>query len=661
VRANESEAVFVIVELEAIQLVTRFCGFHIRHDCTGNGSVGYRVDSNTTYAVRSGAITVGGAVFNVSQAALPCPPVGISPLGQSVQPAGGSFSITITSPCGWTASSNVGWISLSANSGTGSGSLSYTVAPNNSGAARSGNIQIGTNTYSVTQLSIDCTFVVAPLSISVGVAGGQKQTGVQVNNGACPWSVQNNASWITNLAINGTRTTSSSGNGTLTFDVAANSAAQPRTATLTVAGQAVTITQAGNVCSFEVNPASINFPYSPGKGTFGVTTSLSNCPWTATSTTNWITVTSGASGSAAGTVGYSVENNLQLLPRNGAITVNTVPFNITQDACSSAPSFSPQSQAVPSVGGNFSVVVTSLCAWTASTTAPWIVLTGANASLGSGSLAYAVAANNTASTRSGVVQVNGQAFTITQSGITSPGSGILFNAESVVNGASFLSGPLSPGELFSIFGSGLGPAQAVTLETTPDGRFITTSLGGTRVLFDGVAAPLTYVSATQVNAIVPFELTSTTGTRVVVEVQGAASNPVAESVAPTSPAIFAVTGGKGQGAVLNQDSSPNSASNPAAPGSVLQVFATGFGQTGPAGVDGEIAGADPSFPILKVTATVGGIDAAVQYAGTAEGLLAGVTQVNVAIPAGVQHGDAVPLMLSVGGSASPTGTTVAIR
>jgi len=146
-----------------------------------------------------------------------------------------------------------------------------------------------------------------------------------------------------------------------------------------------------------------------------------------------------------------------------------------------------------------------------------------------------------------------------------------------------------------------------------------------------------------------------------VEVQGAASNPVAESVAPTSPAIFAVTGGKGQGAVLNQDSSPNSVSNPAGPGSVLQVFATGFGQTGPAGVDGQVAGSVPSFPVGKVTATIGGIDAAVQYAGTAEGLLAGVTQVNVAIPAGVQTGDAIPLVLSVAGSPSPTGITVAIH
>ena len=133
------------------------------------------------------------------------------------------------------------------------------------------------------------------------------------------------------------------------------------------------------------------------------------------------------------------------------------------------------------------------------------------------------------------------------------------------------------------------------------------------------------------------------------------------TVAPSSPATFAVSVGTGQGAVLNQDNSPNRASNPATVGSVLQVFATGFGQTAPSGVDGLIAGASASSPVLNVTATVGGIAAPVQYAGSSNGLVAGVTQVNVAIPAGVTPGNAVPLALTVGGNSSAPGITVAIR
>jgi uncharacterized protein (TIGR03437 family) len=176
-----------------------------------------------------------------------------------------------------------------------------------------------------------------------------------------------------------------------------------------------------------------------------------------------------------------------------------------------------------------------------------------------------------------------------------------------------------------------------------------------------MAAPLTYVSATQVNAIVPFGLASAVSTKVVVEVQGIASNPVNEAVGSSSPAIFAVSGGTGQGAVLNQDNRPNNASNPAAAGSVLQVFATGAGQTDPAGIDGQIAGASAVFPVMKVTATIGGIDAPVQYAGSSNGLVAGVTQVNVAIPASAQPGNGVPLVLTVAGNPSASAITVAIH
>ena len=244
--------------------------------------------------------------------------------------------------------------------------------------------------------------------------------------------------------------------------------------------------------------------------------------------------------------------------------------------------------------------------------------------------------------------------------LTVPGGGIQFTAQSVVNGATFLSGQVAPGELITIFGSGLGPATPTFLQTTPDGQYVTTSLGGTRVLFDGMPAPVTFVSATQVNAIVPFELVGAVSTQVVVEVQGIASSPITESVTPSSPAIFAVSGGSGQATALNQDNSANSPSNPATVGTVLQVFATGFGQTTPPGVNGQVAGSTASLPILRVTATIGGINAPVQYAGSSNGLVAGVTQVNVLVPAGVTAGNAVPLVLSIAGNPTVSGTTIAI-
>jgi hypothetical protein len=258
----------------------------------GNGSVGYTVDANPTYATRTAAISVGGAAFTVTQAAPPCPAVGFSPSAQAVEPGGGAFSITITSPCGWNASSDSGWIMLQSTSGPTSGVLVYVVAPNNSGVSRSGNILIGPNKFGVVQSSIDCTFTVAPTFINVVTAGGQNQIGVQVSNSACPWTVQNIASWIGNLTINGSAAASSTGNGTVGFTVAANSSAQPRTTTLVVANQPVAITQAGNVCTFTLTPAGITVAYPATTGAFSIATSLSNCPWTATSGSNWISLTS---------------------------------------------------------------------------------------------------------------------------------------------------------------------------------------------------------------------------------------------------------------------------------------------------------------------------------------------------------------------------------
>jgi uncharacterized protein (TIGR03437 family) len=173
---------------------------------------------------------------------------------------------------------------------------------------------------------------------------------------------------------------------------------------------------------------------------------------------------------------------------------------------------------------------------------------------------------------------------------------------------------------------------------------------------------MTYASDGQVNAIVPFELAgNAVSTQVQVEVQGVASSAVTEFLTPASPALFTAYGGTGQAAALNQDNSANIPGNPAPVGSVLQLFMTGAGQTNPAGVDGQLAGSDPAVPLGMVTATIGGVDAPVQYAGSSSGLVAGVTQVNVVVPAGSPSGDAVPIVVNVGANPSPSGVTVAIR
>jgi uncharacterized protein (TIGR03437 family) len=92
--------------------------------------------------------------------------------------------------------------------------------------------------------------------------------------------------------------------------------------------------------------------------------------------------------------------------------------------------------------------------------------------------------------------------------------------------------------------------------------------------------------------------------------------------------------------------------NPAKIGDYISLFATGEGQTSPAGVDGKLAGFTPTYPILAVYVTVGGIPAQIQYAGSVVGQVAGLMQVNVKIPNGVQPGGYVPVVISMGDAGS---------
>jgi uncharacterized protein (TIGR03437 family) len=191
---------------------------------------------------------------------------------------------------------------------------------------------------------------------------------------------------------------------------------------------------------------------------------------------------------------------------------------------------------------------------------------------------------------------------------------------------------------------------------------VSTTLGGTRVLFDGVAAPMIYSYATQVSAVVPYAVKSKTYTEVQIEYQGQLTKNLVLPVAGSMPGLFTLdSSGRGPAAAFNQDGSLNSASNPAAVNSVVVFYGTGEGETTPAGVDGLPATVPYPEPVLKESATVGGIAAEVQYLGAAPYFVAGVFQLNIKIPAGVAPGSAVPVVVKVGGNESPDGVTVAVK
>jgi uncharacterized protein (TIGR03437 family) len=230
-----------------------------------------------------------------------------------------------------------------------------------------------------------------------------------------------------------------------------------------------------------------------------------------------------------------------------------------------------------------------------------------------------------------------------------------------VSAASYRGFGLAPGEIITIFGVNLGPEKPEFAGLGLDGR-LATNIGGVRVLFDGVPAPMIYASATQVSAIVPYEMAGKTQAGVVVEFNGFPGESSVYGVYDARPGIFTLdASGKGQAAALNADNSVNGLENPVARGSVIVLYASGEGQTDPPGVNGAIAGAVLPKPVLPVRVQIGGQEAGVDYAGAAPGFAAGLMQVNARVPESVTPGPAVPVVVQVGDKSSQPGVTIGVK
>jgi uncharacterized protein (TIGR03437 family) len=233
------------------------------------------------------------------------------------------------------------------------------------------------------------------------------------------------------------------------------------------------------------------------------------------------------------------------------------------------------------------------------------------------------------------------------------------NPAGIVNAASYQSGAVTPGEIITLFGTGLGPPSLVSGQASYP-TVLDNFAAGMRVFFDGVPAPVVFTWDQQVSVVVPYEVTGQASTAVQLEYLGQQSAPLKLAVAASAPGTFSDgASGSGQGAILNQNLSLNSAANRAAPGDVIAIYATGQGNPQGNYVTGLIpAVASPSDS--RVSVTIGGIPAQVTYAGAAPYEVGGVMQVNVQIPASTAAGNA-PVQITVGTSVSQPGITVAVQ
>jgi uncharacterized protein (TIGR03437 family) len=218
------------------------------------------------------------------------------------------------------------------------------------------------------------------------------------------------------------------------------------------------------------------------------------------------------------------------------------------------------------------------------------------------------------------------------------------------NAATFTIGPVAPGELVALYGSGLGPQRGVPTQATLTTPF-PSQAAGVEVTFDGTPAPLVWVQDAQINLAVPWQVSGPT-TKVCVTYNQVQTNCLSWPVAAVSPGVFTTDGV--HAAAWNQDGTLNSAANPAPLNSVVSILGTGLGPISPAQADGSLVGSPLPVNTLPVQLQCQGITNcpaeiaySTLYAGPAPDEIAGVSQIDFYAGDAVLDDGLVPLYLAV--------------
>jgi hypothetical protein len=211
---------------------------------SGTGLVVFGPTPNTG-AARTGSLTIAGINFPVSQAGASA---GTAVFSLSASTASipatavtGTVGLTASSPTApWTAVSQAPWLTITKGaSGVGSGAITYAIAANNTSNSRMGLVMIAGLPYTVTQAGVGCNYGIGAATVGQEASGFTLSFPVTANTG-CTWTASSNSSWMTLLSGS-----PGSGNGTVVFNASAYTGAA-RSATLTIAGFTVTISQGGN-------------------------------------------------------------------------------------------------------------------------------------------------------------------------------------------------------------------------------------------------------------------------------------------------------------------------------------------------------------------------------------------------------------------------------
>lgn len=385
----------------------------------------------------------------------------LHPSGTAFASAGGSGRIDIDTAreCEWNASSDSRWITLKPVSGQGTGTIQFSIVSNDQAARRAAVVRVNDQQISLSQDAAPCRVQLTHARDTLGFDGGDDAISVATLSG-CRWTATTTATWIQlREPVSGT------GNGDVRFHIAANDGAQ-RTGAIRVAESQQTIVQQASPgpsnapspvpappapspspspspsptppapsptpqppaptpsCTLELDPASADAGPTGDDGRVSVRTQ-SSCSWTASSQSDWLTITSAASGKGNGAVTYRVATNSNQQSRSGSIAFAGKSFTVRQAAAPppapTPPSCSfrvdPDSEKFDAHGGDQHVHVrtTDACAWTATSPTSWIQITSGAAGRGDGEVRYRVAPNDGAA-REGTLNVADRTVGVEQEG-----------------------------------------------------------------------------------------------------------------------------------------------------------------------------------------------------------------------------------------------------
>ena len=321
--------------------------------------------------------------------------VTITTSAKTFQKAGGAASVVVQGDGSWTATSDSSWIVInSGSSGTGAGSVVYIVNANATADTRIGHINIGGNTYTITQYGYDAT--ISPTSATFDRYGGNGTISVTVDAGVS-WSAVANNNWITVSPASGMSV------GTVNYTVAEYSGVVSRVGAITIGGKTFTVNQTG--VDVTLSPESIT--KGENADIIAVTiNALSATQWTVTPNASWISVIDKATGYGDYVLTLAVNANPSFARRTGTVSIGSATFKIVQEGTKTAAlSITPETATAAASGayGNVAVYATPDAVWTAESTAPWLTISEGATGAGNGNIKYVASANPTLSERTGQI------------------------------------------------------------------------------------------------------------------------------------------------------------------------------------------------------------------------------------------------------------------